>query len=477
MVGLRVVGFTERVVAIALARTVRRGRRGSTSTPTATEVPTRARVSVVPGVGPIWVGHDARQIEVRVDSGALAELRVDALHIDVAAGQEPVSRPAGAALARPGMISRAEWGAADWGAGVPDCGTGSSTAPGEVRRRPPHGRIQLVLAIRGLRHRACDPTVRDGLRGTSATSRTTSSSAATARLRRAQRQHLPDGDRRARPRFEHGQHRCRADGAIPARCAAQCRRRSRARSTQRSQSHRVEVLLAWHRSSCPGDDVHSCVSRMRTTRASTRTGTFLSIPPIVGHRDVSRTSCPGNNAYNLLPRLRAEVATARRDEWPVRAARRLPLGAEHRRAPSAHSLRVRRDPSRRWRGCGDRRRRTRRAGASRAISQERRLAARSSTVGAASGRSAPRRVSPHPCTGGAGTSRAGSRSRSSPTMGHVLDGWGGVRPFGGAATPTRTPYWKRMGHRVRHRDVARRSVAAMCSTAGVAYGRSVPRPA
>jgi hypothetical protein len=79
------------------------------------------------------------------------------------------------------------------------------------------------------------------------------------------------------------------------------------------QYNAVRDLLAW-KFAWHGIDPNqrvtmftSCISDPSYT-CKYPTGTFLSIPPIVGHRDVTSTACPGQNMYNLLPRLRADVA-------------------------------------------------------------------------------------------------------------------------------------------------------------------------
>jgi len=60
--------------------------------------------------GPVWVGKDVNQVEVRVVEGSLTGVKLHALRSEnpKAAGG---TKPAGASPAQPGIVSRAEWGA------------------------------------------------------------------------------------------------------------------------------------------------------------------------------------------------------------------------------------------------------------------------------------------------------------------------------------------------------------------------------
>lgn len=82
-------------------------------------------------VGPVWVG-DADLVEVDVEHGALAGLTVHALRIDdPPAGGSPFgAEPAAAAVAQPGIVPRASWGAAPYISGRNGC-----TQPSAARVR------------------------------------------------------------------------------------------------------------------------------------------------------------------------------------------------------------------------------------------------------------------------------------------------------------------------------------------------------
>ena len=63
--------------------------------------------------GPVWVGERVGQVEVRVAEGSLPGLKLHAIRSEdpPAGGGIGKAKPAGAAPARPGIVSRAAWGA------------------------------------------------------------------------------------------------------------------------------------------------------------------------------------------------------------------------------------------------------------------------------------------------------------------------------------------------------------------------------
>jgi len=63
--------------------------------------------------GPVWVGKNVGQVQVRVAEGALSELKLHALRSEdpPAGGGLGTTKPAGAAPAQPAIVSRAAWGA------------------------------------------------------------------------------------------------------------------------------------------------------------------------------------------------------------------------------------------------------------------------------------------------------------------------------------------------------------------------------
>jgi len=73
--------------------------------PDSTSKESRNRTSA----GPVWIGHGVRQVQVRVASGDLNDLHLDAIHSSATSPSGPAQ--AHAAVAQPGIISRAQWGA------------------------------------------------------------------------------------------------------------------------------------------------------------------------------------------------------------------------------------------------------------------------------------------------------------------------------------------------------------------------------
>jgi hypothetical protein len=61
--------------------------------------------------GPVWVGRGARQVEVRVTEGELEGLTLHAIRSDEPSRPPGTIRRAGASVARPGITTRAGWGA------------------------------------------------------------------------------------------------------------------------------------------------------------------------------------------------------------------------------------------------------------------------------------------------------------------------------------------------------------------------------
>lgn len=63
--------------------------------------------------GPVWVGRDVAQVQVRVAEGSLSGLKLHSLHSEEPSGAGGLGRitPAGAAPAQPGIVGRSAWGA------------------------------------------------------------------------------------------------------------------------------------------------------------------------------------------------------------------------------------------------------------------------------------------------------------------------------------------------------------------------------
>ena len=63
------------------------------------------------GAGPTWVGTGVTRVQVKVVEGELRGLKVHALHTTRSASRGLAAMPAGADPDRPGIVSRAQWGA------------------------------------------------------------------------------------------------------------------------------------------------------------------------------------------------------------------------------------------------------------------------------------------------------------------------------------------------------------------------------
>ena len=71
----------------------------------------------------------------------------------------------------------------------------------------------------------------------------------------------------------------------------------------------LETLIAWKLAWHGVDPFNNVNYTTLTGTDRWAAGTTHSLPPIVGHRDPGQTSCPGQRVYDLLPAIRANVAT------------------------------------------------------------------------------------------------------------------------------------------------------------------------
>ena len=234
--------------------------------------------------GPLWVGKDVRQVEVRVVEGELRDLKLHALR-----SEEPVSRgvePAGAAPAQPGIVSRAGWGADE-----------------SLRRFAP----------------GCDgnpeyaPAVRFAVVHHTVNSNTYSAADSPAIMRAIYEFHVKTNKwcdigynfivDRFGTVFE-GRFGGIASTVIGAHALSFNNGSTGVALLGKFSSSPVpppmysslRALMAWKLS------VHS-VNPLGTVTTGGRT-----ISTVIGHRDVNPTECPGQVPYNLLPQLRNELA-------------------------------------------------------------------------------------------------------------------------------------------------------------------------
>ena len=344
---------------------------------------------VKPGIGPIWIGDDASTIEVRVVGGALADLRIDTLHMDVQGNANGIPR-AGADVAMPHVISRAEWGAAAWGSTTAGCGTGPDNATAHLavvhhtdtsNNYTPAEAYGIVKSIQ---------TFEIGSRGFCDMS---------YNFLVDRYGQIFEGRTNSVYQTPIGGHaRGFNTGSIGVALIGQYQTGEPipAASVPAVQYNALRDLLAW-KFWWNGVDALSydyttsqCSSADGYLGCKWPEGTPVVLPAIVGHQDVTKTSCPGNLVEPLLPKLRADVAARVVTGGPF-----YPLDAT-RWQPAATGPAV-------------------------------------ATLDAYGGMHPAGSAGAVPLTGYWGWSIARA-AVGTPAAGYVLDGWGGVRAYGSAPT-------------------------------------------
>jgi hypothetical protein len=269
--------------------------------------PTEAPDGPAPGrvtVGPVWVGPGTDRVGLQVETGALTDLQLDALDVEHTASGAGGIATAGAAVGEPGMISRASWGAQPWASSTPGCEGGPQTA--KLRDAIVHHTVntnaytpdQAFDLVRGIQAEHiningwCDiaynflvdrfgrvfegraggadqPVIGGHARGFN------TGSVGIALL---------------------GQYQ---PGASPTSDGVSVAQRSTLRD-----------VIAW-KFALGGIDARDTISVTSLCDGSGckyPSGQAVTLPTILGHRDVSLTACPGDNAMAWLPWLRTEVA-------------------------------------------------------------------------------------------------------------------------------------------------------------------------
>jgi hypothetical protein len=239
------------------------------------------------GAGPIWVGHGVQKVETRVVEGSLEGLKLHAIRSE----EPPAStgfgtKPAGSAVAQPGIASRANWGADEsWRSFAPGC-NGQPEYASSVRFAVVHhtdgsnnygpGDTPAILRSIYYFHTHtnmwCDIAynflvdrfgqVFEGRAG-----------GITSTVIGA---HALNYNTQSTGVALVGSF---TDAAVP-----------------QAMYNSLRAVLAWKL------DLHA-ISPLATINYN---GNFIKT--VIGHRDVNSTDCPGNQAYALLPQLRSELA-------------------------------------------------------------------------------------------------------------------------------------------------------------------------
>jgi hypothetical protein len=263
--------------------------------------------AVRPGIGPIWVGAGAKTFDVRVVDGALDDLRLDSIHMNVS-GRTSGIASAGAAVNMPSMISRPEWGAQTWGTGVPDCGSGPSVA-----------RAQLAVVHHTATSNSYSPSDSYGIVRAIQSFEMTSRGYCDLSYNFLVDRYGQIFEGRTNSIYQSvvGAHaRGFNTGSVGVALIGQYQPGASpaVASVPTAQYDSLRNLLAWKMAwhgMDPLATVHTisqCSSADGYTNCRWPEGTPVALPAILGHRDVTKTSCPGDLVMALLPRLRAEVA-------------------------------------------------------------------------------------------------------------------------------------------------------------------------
>ncbi len=342
---------------------------------------------VKPGIGPLWIGDDAGTIEVRVVAGSLADLRVDTLHMDVQGNVNGIDS-AGAAVAMPHIISRAEWGAAPWGTNTAGCGTA-----------PANARARLAVVHHTDTSNGYSPAQAFGIVKSIQTFEIGSRGFCDMSYNFLVDRYGQIFEGRTNSVYQTpigGHARGFNTGSIGVALIGQYQTGEPipAASVPGVQYNALRDLLAW-KFWWNGIDALSydyttsqCSSADGYPNCRWPEGTPVVLPAIVGHQDVTKTSCPGNLAEPLLPKLRADVAARVVTGGPF-----YPLDAT-RWQPAASGPAI-------------------------------------ATLDAYGGMHPAGAAGAVPLTGYWGWSIARG-AVGTPAAGYVLDGWGGVRPYGSA---------------------------------------------
>lgn len=256
-------------------------------------------------VGPVWVGDGTTKVQLRVESGTPVDLAVTALDVEWPEDGVFGRSVAGAAPSTPGFISRAVWGAgtARWVGENPGCENGPQYAPG-LRRAVVHHTVNtnnyseaqapaLVLGI-WRTHTGTNGWCDIGYNflidrfGRVYEGRTDSIERLTIGG------HAAGWNTNSTGIALLGQHQPgHSFGAVSPSPAAWS-----------ALTHLIVWKFQRH-----GTDAGQHITEPAPDVANGRwpTGTPVTLPAVIGHRDVNQTSCPGELTYRQLDQLRFAV--------------------------------------------------------------------------------------------------------------------------------------------------------------------------
>lgn len=336
------------------------------------------------GAGPVWLGRDAEQIEVRAEHGRPTSVEVVAL--DSEPGRPALGGPAPAAAlpAQPGIVSRAQWGADEsLRQSGPGC-DGSVAYASTVR----NAFVHHTVSVNAYGPDESDDLIR-GIYQFHTQSRGWCDIGYNFIVDRFGR--IYEGRYGGVDRAVIGAH---AGGFNTGSTGVSILGDHGSTPVPTAARSALVRLLAW-KLGHHGIDPRTRISATSGGSSRYSAGTVVDLPAIAGHRDVSSTACPGEQAYDLLPRLRIDV--------------------------QAEQLATRPHPLPGWQPDAD----------------SPRLAAVTSFGGLHPAGGQPS-IPDGPYWAGFPIARAAA---SSAAGGVILDGYGGLHGFGGVPSPRVSSYW------------------------------------
>jgi hypothetical protein len=391
---------------------------------------------------PTWLGHGVRQLEVKVISGEPRALRLVAIH-----STEPAASPlsisgAGASPAEPRIYSRAEWGADEsWRSHNANCDKPDYAS--RVRNAYVHHTVNdntyapgdVPSLIRGLYHFHVFTNGWCDI----------GYNFLVDRFGRAW-----EGRFGGITKAVIGAH---TGGFNTGATGVSLIGNLDTAGVSSAMYAGLRDLLTW-KLAYHGVDPNSSVTATAGPGSSKfAEGTTVTLPTIAGHRDVSLTSCPGSNAYGILGRLRADVQAAILSTPPYPLPGWTPVSGQTKvlalngyggLQPNGGADAV--PHSAYWNGWDITRGVTSQIGGGHVLDGYGGLHPYGSAAYVSS-------ATWH------GWDIARGVASSLPNQGYVVDGWGGVHPYGGAAPTVPTTYWPNW-------DIARGIVVNTTGTGG-----------